>query len=340
MYLFLFTVIPLYYFLLHELEKKKYAVKGAGFNFFCGALSAAVYCFVGFLVFTAYRLPVFSFESNFTYFFLYGTVFPVSCCVFIYLIIGKNKWSFKTLMFSDVVCAFYAVFLPYRILSSYETVDYFCLFILPVVLVSCLYILRKASVFVVLVKAALWKKIVFGLLAVGVFFLMPAVTETIYFIGCPVWLRSIAEIGTVLLAVGAFFLFRGDVSGTAEKLADVMKLAEESEKEQKKAAKKQKHRKGDDNTSLTNGDVSPEKMDVVEPEPVARQPEPTSEKPEKSEPNPEPAAQKGEEPGKSETDKSAPVKEDKEKSASTKTSAPAKNTSKKGKKSSGSKKRK
>ena len=52
----------------------------------------------------------------------------------------------------------------------------------------------------------------FGVLSAGIFLVMPAITETLYFIGSPVWLRCIAEIGTFLLAAGSFFLFKGEVS--------------------------------------------------------------------------------------------------------------------------------
>ena len=232
MYLFLFTIIPLYYFLFHEVEKKKYAVRGAGFNFFCGLVTSVLYCFVGFLVFTSYRLPEFSFKNNFVYFFLTGTVFPVSCCILIYLLLGKNEWKFKLIMFSDVVASFYAVFLPYRIVSVYDIADAFCLFVMPVVVLSCLYILRKVSVFVAVIKAVLWKKIVFGVLSAGIFLVMPAITETLYFIGSPVWLRCIAEIGTFLLAAGSFFLFRGEVSFEGVFPAEWVKPAKKAKREE------------------------------------------------------------------------------------------------------------
>jgi len=244
MYLFLLTVIPLYFFLFHELEKKRYAVRGSGFNFFCGAVTSTIYCFVGFLAFTTYRLPEFSFMDNFIYFFLYGTVFPVSCCVLIYLLFGKNSWSFKMLMFSDVIPAFYAVFLPYRIISTYDIADPFCLFVLPCVIVSCLYILRKVTIYVVLTKADLWKKIVFGILAAAVVILVPAVSETLFFIGAALWLRCLVEIGTVVLAAGSFFLFRCDVPYANERLGEVLKHLEvpvkPSKTEKREKGKKKK----------------------------------------------------------------------------------------------------
>lgn len=212
MYIFLLTVIPLCYFLYHEVERKRYAVRGAGFNFFCGSITSVVYCFIGFLAFSAYRLPEFNFKSNFLYFFLTGTVYPVSCCVLFYLLLGKNDWKFKLVMFSDVVFAFYAVFLPYRIISVYDIADAFNIFLLPVMVVMCLYIFRKASVFVAVIKAALWKKIVFGILATAVFLVVPALTETLYFLGYPLWVRCVVEVGTLLFAIGSFFLFRGEAA--------------------------------------------------------------------------------------------------------------------------------
>ncbi|MCR4714853.1 MAG: hypothetical protein K5751_10820 [Treponemataceae bacterium] len=245
MYLFLFTVIPIYFFLFRELEKKRYNVRGCGFGFFCGAITSVVYCFIGFLLFTSYRLPEFSFKNNFLYFFLYGTVFPVSCCLLIYLLLGKNGWSFKMLMFSDVVTAFYAVFLPYRIVSTYDVADPFCIFVLPCVVVCCLYILRKITVYVVLTNAKLYKKIIFGFITVSAVLFVPAVAETLYFINKPLWLRCVVEFGTALLAVGSFFLFRGDPAYVNERIAEIFKPVEIVAKADKKekSKKKAKHEK-------------------------------------------------------------------------------------------------
>lgn len=282
MYLFLFTVIPLGYFLYHELEKKRYAVRGAGFNFFCGSITSVLYCFVGFLVFSSYRVPEFNFRDNFVYFFLTGTIYPVSCCVLLYLLLGKNDWKFKLLMFSDVVPSFYAVFLPYRIISVYDITDAFSIFVLPVVVASCLYILRKAAVYVAVIKAALWKKIVFGLLAAGLFLVMPALTETMYYVASPLWLRCVAEIGMVLLAVGSYFLFKGEVSFEGvfpavwkrqKKMPGEEKDAKPAEAKRTKKAKKEKAVKADDGAAPAVESSSAEKADVA---PAVEKEEPVS----------------------------------------------------------------
>lgn len=263
MYLFLITVIPLYFFLFHELEKKRYAVRGSGFNFFCGAMTSTIYCFVGFLMFTTYRLPEFSFMNNFIYYFLHGTVFPVSCCVLIYLLLGKNSWSFKMLMFSDVIPAFYAVFLPYRIISTYDIADPFFLFVLPCVIVSCLYILRKVTFYVVLAKADLWKKIVFGILAAIIVIFVPAVSETLFFIGAPLWLRCLVEIGTVVLAAGSFFLFRCDIPYANERLGEVLKHLEIPVKPAK-PSKAEKRAKGKKRAEVEDAAELADKPDAAE----------------------------------------------------------------------------
>ena len=323
MYLFLFTVVPLYFFLFHELEKKRYAVRGSGFNFFCGAVTSAVYCFVGFLAFTTYRLPEFSFMNNFLYFFLNGTVFPVSCCVLIYLLLGKNSWSFKMLMFSDVIPAFYAVFLPYRIISTYDMADPFFLFVLPCVIVSCLYILRKVTFYIVLTKADLWKKIVFGILAAIVVILFPAVSEALFFIGAPLWLRCLVEFGAVVLAVGSFFLFRCDLSYANERLGDILKHLEIPVKlPKKKADKAEKHAKSKKESDAAESAEMPDQAPAAE---SAVRPDEVSEPAESAAVNePAPESEKSEE----------PVSDSKPKNNSA--SMPKKS----GKKSSGSKKKK
>ena len=342
MYIFLFTVIPLYYFLFHELEKKRYAVRGAGFNFFCGSVTAVLYCFVGFLFFTAYRLPEFTFKNNFVYFFLTGTIYPVLCCVLIYLLFGKNDWKFKLIMFSDVVTAFYAVFLPYRIISVYDIADAFCIFVLPVVVISCLYILRRAAVFVAVINAVLWKKIVFGILALGLFLVMPAITEAAYYIGAPLWVRCVAEIGTFLLGVGSFFLFRGEVSFDGEFPPEWKKPAVEnvaSGAEPKAAAtKKGKLKKQPKEKKPEADELKAEEPKENESEKSApAEDTATVEKPAESVPEAdklEPVVT--EEPAQNASEKADSVA----KPELEKKNAPAKTTAKKGKKSSGSKKKK
>ena len=326
MHLFLFTVIPLGYFLYHELEKKRYAVRGAGFNFFCGSITSVLYCFVGFLVFSSYRVPEFNFRNNFVYFFLTGTIYPVACCVLLYLLLGKNDWKFKLLMFSDVVPSFYVVFLPYRIISVYDITDAFSLFVLPVIVASCLYILRKASVFVAVIKAALWKKIVFGLLAAGVFLVMPALTETMYYVASPLWLRCIAEIGTVLLAVGSYFLFKGEVSFEGVFPAEWVKPAtDEPKKKQTKKAKREENAKSDE-------EAAPDAEAGPAGEAVKAGPDGEAVKAEKTEKADVPPVVEKEEP--------APANDTEPAETSAQKAPAASKTKKGGKKSSGSKKKK
>jgi len=270
MYLFLFTVIPIYFFLFRELEKKRYNVRGVGFGFFCGAITSVVYCFIGFLLFTSYRLPEFSFKNNFLYFFLYGTVFPVSCCLLVYLLLGKNSWSFKMLMFSDVVTAFYAVFLPYRIVSTYDVADPFCIFVLPSVVVCCLYILRKITVYIVLTNAKLYKKIIFGFITVSVVLFVPAVAEALYFVNKPLWLRCVVEFGTVLLAAGSFFLFRGDAAYVNERIEQIFKPVEIVAKADKKEKSKKKAKRGKSEPCKDMDEAGADKNKASESEPVSQ----------------------------------------------------------------------
>ncbi len=328
MYLFLFTIIPLCYFLYHEMEKKRYAVRGAGFNFFCGSITSVLYCFVGFLVFSSYRVPEFNFRNNFVYFFLTGTIYPVACCVLLYLLFGKNDWKFKLLMFSDVVPSFYAVFLPYRIISVYDITDAFTIFVLPVIVVSCFFIIRKAAVYVAVIKAALWKKIVFGLLAAGLFLVMPALTETMYYVASPLWLRCVAEIGIVLLAVGSYFLFKGEISFEGEFPA-AWKKPEKMPDEEKEAKQAEKKKAKKATVKVDNGDApavesgSAEKADVT---PVVEKEEPVSDAAPTDAPDSAPVDGK-------KTEKKPAEKSAQKAAASSK-------TKKSGKKSSGSKKKK
>ncbi len=282
MYLFLFAVIPLSYFLFHEFEKRRYVIKGAGFNFFCGSVTSAIYCFIGFLFFNAYRLPKYSFESNFVYFFLYGTVLPVVLCSLLYFLLGKNSWSFKILMLSDVLPAFYAVFLPYRIIAEYEIRDYFVLFVLPAVLVCCFVIFRKAFAFIVLEKAALWKKIVFGIFAFAIFIMSPAIIETLYFVDAPLWLRCLIESFVLLFAVGSIFLFRGDISCSEEKLKEIMTLRADV------AAEKKNKVPAEVKTEDEHGEQQEPKTEAPAEEEAINEPEPAAQ----NDAEPQPAARK------------------------------------------------
>lgn len=208
MYIFLFSVTVLYYFFLHEIEGRTLKTVGCGFNFFTGSVTSAVYCFIGFLFSYSYRNPEYSFADNFSYIFLYGTLFPVLCCLLIYVVLSKDAWQHRVMMFSDVLTAFYAVFLPYRIFSVYDDPDYYFLFIIPVVWICCLFIFRKMTVYMVHGKRGVLFKTVAAFVAVCVLFLCPPALETLYFMDYRLWVRILCEVLLVLLSASAFFVFR------------------------------------------------------------------------------------------------------------------------------------
>ena len=175
---FLFLVLPLsliFYYLFNKDSK------------FFGAMLVGVLCAVllcAFKVFFTYshRLIPDSFSENFVYYLLNESCLPLCGVSLIFFLIKKDSLENKTNLFFPLIAAFYAVYLPYLVISRTTSVySGYAIFIKPVVylamIVQCALSLRC------IFSSIKSKKIVFvaiNLVLIVAYLIIPAIIETLY----------------------------------------------------------------------------------------------------------------------------------------------------------------
>ena len=175
---FLFLVLPLsliFYYLFNKDSK------------FFGAMLVGVLCAVllcAFKVFFTYshRLIPDSFSENFVYYLLNESCLPLCGVSLIFFLIKKDSLENKTNLFFPLIAAFYAVYLPYLVISRTTSVySGYAIFIKPVfylaMIVQCALSLRC------IFSSIKSKKIVFvaiNLILIVAYLIIPAIIETLY----------------------------------------------------------------------------------------------------------------------------------------------------------------
>ncbi len=178
MLLFLFIVLPLSLVVYYLFNKER--------KFFCpmlvGVLCAVLLC--AFKVFFTYshRLIPVSFSENFAYYLLNQSCLPVCVVSLIYFLITKDSLENKINAFFPLISAFYAVYLPYLVVSGTTSVySGYAIFMKPLVflamVVQCALSLRCIFVSV---KS---KNVVFvaiNIVLIVAYLVIPAIIEAWY----------------------------------------------------------------------------------------------------------------------------------------------------------------
>ena len=221
MYLFLFFALPILYYIFtilknpakeletentaQDSENPKTPTFSKGVMIVFGAILSVIYCFVDFFTAYAYRAPVYGLFTNFTYYFLSTILVPMLVCAVPLFLLSKDSWIFKLQTYTPMLIGFYAIFLPYEVISKNDTFDFFLLFMIPVIYstmfflqeygLECigLYINKKLS------KKSLWISVSAILLAI----LIPAMIYDFYFTKL---FTPLAVIFSVVFMAGTFLL--------------------------------------------------------------------------------------------------------------------------------------
>ena len=178
MLLFLFIVLPLalvFYYLFNKDSKFFLAT-------LVGVLCAVLLC--AFKVFFTYshRLIPDSFSENFAFYLLNESCLPLCGVSLIYFLIIKDSIENKINFFFSLICSFYAIYLPYLVVSRTTSVySGYAIFIKPLVylamIVQCALSLRC------ILSSIKSKKIVFvaiNIVLILAYLIIPAVIETLY----------------------------------------------------------------------------------------------------------------------------------------------------------------
>lgn len=110
---------------------------------FTGILTASVFVFIKILFAEPYYMPEVSFLKAFLYFYLGQTFFPMAVVWALFLLFArKDTVSDRFTLFFPMLAAFYAIYLPYRIIDEALPYSAFCLFVKPVLYLAMLAIVH------------------------------------------------------------------------------------------------------------------------------------------------------------------------------------------------------
>lgn len=178
MFLFLILLFPtVLWFCCAHSSKKIY-----GFLIAVGAFLGVVVSGCAALFSYSHRIPEFSAASNFFYYFLKEYALPLILVYTLYFFTTKDSVEFRVKAFFPVSAAFYAVYMPYCVVSSANSAfSFFQLFVKPVLVLSMVFL---ASLFAYKIYCAALEKnlrniFVFSFFAL-VSLVVPALLETMY----------------------------------------------------------------------------------------------------------------------------------------------------------------
>ena len=105
--------------------------------FFCGVMSAVLFCALKVFLTYSHRIVPFSFSENMIYYLLRLSLLPVGILYLLYFFIVKDSKEYKIKSFFSLTAGFYAVYLPYFIISGSEAIySGYDLFLRPAVYLS------------------------------------------------------------------------------------------------------------------------------------------------------------------------------------------------------------
>ncbi|WP_428771135.1 hypothetical protein V1L52_04635 [Treponema sp. HNW] len=135
MKLFMITVLPLS--LVYMLTKNHEQSPAAYASALTGLILGAVYAFIECMFTPAYYLIRYAFFPNYGFYLFFEIVLPcLFCTVFYVIFIKKHDKVLFSLYF--VFAAFYAVYMPARIMHRHDVLDWYLLFVKPVIYTSML----------------------------------------------------------------------------------------------------------------------------------------------------------------------------------------------------------
>jgi len=149
---------------------------------FAGLVTALLVCGCRFLFSFEHRLIYDSFADNFAYYLLKENLLPLVVVAAIYALFSRDKAEYKVNNFFPLLTSFYAVYLPYCVISASEYYyQGYNLFLKPVIYLAMLS--QIALSLISLYKAAIEKKplfIVMNIFIILLFAIYPALSDALY----------------------------------------------------------------------------------------------------------------------------------------------------------------
>ena len=178
-----------------------------------GFLSSALLCALRAFFAFAYRTPQAGFFSNYIYFLFAYSLLPIAAVYVLFFCIVKDDVLFRIRAYFPLLCAFFAVYIPYTTLMGnravYSGFELFCKPVLyAAMIVASALCVRYA--YHAYIRQAQSRAIAWIILFIVVLF-VPAVIETLWFVGFSIalWLPLCAVY--ICMSVCAFFNARTDL---------------------------------------------------------------------------------------------------------------------------------
>lgn len=168
----------------------------------CGVLVSAITAVFSYM----HRIPEYNFFSNFVYYVLRIYGLPMVLLFLVHIVCTKDDRLVRIKAFFPLVASFYAIYMPYIIVSSGNSAyAFFSLFIKPVLVLSMIFLCSRLvfNMYDGFAKKFIGKMIVNGILFIATVS-FPAVLETMWLLHI---LIPVYYAAAVLYGAGALFLF-------------------------------------------------------------------------------------------------------------------------------------
>ena len=178
MLLFLFLLLPLSlaFFLV---TFREYKFQPA---LIIGIFTAILLCIVKALFVFPHRVVPNSFSENYFFFLLNENLLPQLVIYGLYFILAKDNSDLKLKSYFPMLCSFYALYLPYMVISMNESEVYsgFSIFIKPLIYLAMLFMCaRTLNYFSAASEKKPWKTIT-SVFFIIVYIFVPALIEVLY----------------------------------------------------------------------------------------------------------------------------------------------------------------
>ena len=205
MFTFTILILPLAIAFYYFNSENKSNILFITIGVLTGALVTACKAFFSF----SHRIIPYSFSDNFLFLLFKESLIPVVIIYAVFFLISKDSKDFKADAFFPLISSFYAVYLPYIIISSTVGKSIYPVFIKPLVFLSMFYTLAICVKFIFGENTSPLKIVISSLVAL-IYASVPAVLETIWLmnLGTILWVSCSAAYILLTFAVSVF-LFSG-----------------------------------------------------------------------------------------------------------------------------------
>lgn len=193
MHVFLIVIIPLMYAVAECICNNRKIDREQMTCIFTGLVIVSIYALIDFFAIGSSHMWINTFSSVWLHYLITETVIPIVICI-IPIIIARDDIRVKVRCLLPVLAAFYAVFVPYKVLSAGASPDVFVMVLYPLLMAAMLFnIDTAASVFVEGEDVSVYLPIrcVVACVSVIAGLLLPSVFAAAYFLkraGVLIWL--------------------------------------------------------------------------------------------------------------------------------------------------------